>query len=342
MLMRDPRSIEEKVALFRKRFSGLQHVYGTYDRQSGRSWQVKSPVTDEVILNHLHGRQPYGVYLLVGDRTRAAVVDFDSHDANPPIEFCAACQTYGMYAYIESSRSKGYHVWLFGASIGVLAVKVRSVIRHILDEIQIKNVEVFPKQDRIDLRLNQYGNFVNTPFGGRVHEGRTVFLDPDKGLRPFPNQWKLLDDVHAVCDHDLDEIIELNDIKLPSSKPDTNEISLGVFLAGYSLPPCAQRMLAEGVTRYQRLSCFRLAVHLKRVGLPFELVLAAMDVWSQKNHPEAGKSIITPDEVWRQVDAAFKAPYKGYGCEKPEVMPFCAGPVCHIFPVVDAQRRRRV
>ena len=57
----------EKIAIFRDCFTGLNHVYGTYDPQSGRACQKKEPVTDEVILAHLTGRQPYGVYLLIKD-----------------------------------------------------------------------------------------------------------------------------------------------------------------------------------------------------------------------------------------------------------------------------------
>ena len=64
-----------KIALFRSYFFGLTNVYGTYDPANGRSWQVKKSVTSDTILAHLQGKSPYGVYLLVRDRTRAIVVD---------------------------------------------------------------------------------------------------------------------------------------------------------------------------------------------------------------------------------------------------------------------------
>jgi hypothetical protein len=50
MLEKDPRSTTDKIRLFRARFSGLDHVYGTYDPASGNSWQVKHSVTDTVVL----------------------------------------------------------------------------------------------------------------------------------------------------------------------------------------------------------------------------------------------------------------------------------------------------
>ena len=76
----------ENVALFRSLFSGLPHVYGTYNPTTGRARQVKEPVTDNVIYAHLSGNSPYGVYLLIGDQTPAIAVDFDEPDSLPPIE----------------------------------------------------------------------------------------------------------------------------------------------------------------------------------------------------------------------------------------------------------------
>ena len=80
------------VALFRSLFSGLSHVYGTYDPRTGRVFQVKEPVTDDVIGAHLNGNRPYGVYLLVKDRTRAVGADFDEDDLWAPKEFVAAAR----------------------------------------------------------------------------------------------------------------------------------------------------------------------------------------------------------------------------------------------------------
>ena len=60
-----PRTTRAKLDIFRACFTGLTHVYGTYDPKTGQVRQVKEPVTDRVLLRHLQGRQPYGVYLLV-------------------------------------------------------------------------------------------------------------------------------------------------------------------------------------------------------------------------------------------------------------------------------------
>ena len=71
------RKTADKIDLFRRTFRGRTDVYGTYDLRTGRVRQVKKSVTRDVILAHLRGEAPYGVYLLIDDRTHAVVADFD-------------------------------------------------------------------------------------------------------------------------------------------------------------------------------------------------------------------------------------------------------------------------
>ena len=91
----------------------------------------------------------------------------------------------------------------------------------------------------------------------------------------------------------------------------------------FSLPVCAQKMLREGVTHHQRVSCYRLAVHLKRIGLPYDVAIAALKVWSRKNNPREGKQVITEREIVEQTSYAFNKDYRGYGCNSEAVTPFC-------------------
>ena len=155
------RSTAEKLAIFRACFAGLPEVYGTYDPDTGRVWQMKNPVTDKVLWDHITGKQPYGVYLLMKDKINALAVDFDVEDVIPPREFIKSARPYGIAAYLERSKSKGYHVWMFYAE-PVSARKARWVVKHILTEIGHATVELFPKQDDLDTRTT-YGNFINAP-----------------------------------------------------------------------------------------------------------------------------------------------------------------------------------
>lgn len=327
MSTRTGRTTEDKLAVFRACFSGLTDVYGTYDPRTGRARQVKAPVTDEVLLRHLKGEQPYGVYLLTGERTRAVVVDFDEEDTGPPLEFVQRARHYGLTAYLERSKSKGWHAWVFVDLPSVPAAKGRAVVKTILADIEHPHVEVFPKQDRL-AGGTCYGNFINAPlFGGLVPEGRTVFVDVARGFEPYADQWALLTSVRRVTEADLDAIIEINDLAVEDSpcRPRLSGTEGGQWPIG--LPPCAQRMLAQGVRENQRVACFRLAVGLKKAGLPEDVAVAGLLVWARKNRPRNGKQTITRSEIEAQTRSAYGADYRACGCEDPAVSPYCE-PTC--------------
>ena len=125
------RDTQEKIRIFKSCFTGMENVYGTYDTKTGRVRQVKEPVTDTVIKNHLTGRQSYGVYLLTGDKIRALAVDFDRDDIHQPAIFLNIAHRFGITGYVERSKSKGYHVWIF-FDAPVSARKARIVAKKIL------------------------------------------------------------------------------------------------------------------------------------------------------------------------------------------------------------------
>ena len=196
-----------KVSLFASRFCGRQDVYGSYDPATDRVFQVKKPVTRDVLLAHLQGRSPYGVYLLNGDRTNALVVDFDDGSPDGALRFLALADGMGVPAYIERSKSKGYHVWLFFPESGVPAVQARCFAGRLLSEIGLPDTEVFPKHDSLGNGVT-YGNFINAPlFGQLVPQGRTVFVDPANSLEPFSSQWEFLQSVQVVSAEDLDRLV---------------------------------------------------------------------------------------------------------------------------------------
>jgi hypothetical protein len=321
------RKTAEQVAIFRSLFTGLSHAYGTYDPVSGLVRQVKAPVTDKVFLDHLAGRQPYGVYLLVKDRTGAIAVDCDSENRPPVVEFVGRAKKYGISAYVERSKSKGYHAWIFFEEQGVLARKARLVLRHLLNEIEEPGAEIFPKQDSLDTNT-QYGNFINAPlFGALVSQGKTVFVDL-MSFTPYPDQWAVLESVHKLNESSLDNIIELNDL---SSAPTCKELRSNSENGNswYGLPICARKMFQDGVSQFQRSSCFRLAVHLKKLGLPFDMAVAALKTWALKNRPVDGRGIIRDSEIISQTSYAYNHPYSGYACHDAAIKPFCE-PSCPV------------
>lgn len=316
----------EKIRLYKNLFTGLKNVYGTYDLHNGQARQVKEAVTDEVILNHLAGRQPYGVYLLVRDRIKALAVDFDEDDLILPVTFTAIANEYGLPAYIERSKAKGYHIWMLFDRF-VPARQARIVAGHVLAKMEKPRTEIFPKQDSLSSNT-VYGNFINAPlFGALVPRERTVFLDPDDPTYIHPDQWHLLNTIQRISERQLDAFLENHRIidtghKAPVKKTDCAG-DVDPLITSSGLLPCGQKMLTEGVTAYQRVCCFRLAVQLKRSGLPVDLAVAALKAWARKNRPANGKRILTEPEIHQQTQSAYAKPYRGIGCEDPAIAAFC-------------------
>ena len=314
------RSNKEKLKIYQSLFTSDRPAYGTYDVDSGKVFVVRKKPTQKIILNHLLGKKPYGVFLLEGDRTRAVVADFDSHDRNQVLDFYHRAKHYNISCYIETSKSKGHHhIWIW-FNDRVPADKARLVVQEILDEIDCHDTEIFPKQSALSDRTPM-GNFLNAPLFARlVPEGKTVFVDPSD-FKPYDDQWDFLESIIRNDEATLDAIIEMNDLSFSKENTPTQQKN-DDDRSYYGLPLCAQKMLANGVTQNQRVSCFRLAVHFKIMKVPLDTTIYTLKHWAQKNRPRDGKRVISEEEIQNQVTDAYKG-YRSYGCDDVAVKPFC-------------------
>jgi len=175
---------------------------------------VKEDITDKIIWDHLTGQSRVGIYPLVNDRTFWIAVDFDDDDLDKVRQFHDKCREYGIPSYIERSKSKGYHVWIW-FSEPVQARKARLLARNILDELgpDFSGTELFPKQDFVDAD-RPYGNYINLPFFGKRSgdEGRTIFLDPETGYQPYSSQWAFLSSIRRLTSAELDGLVDSHGI----------------------------------------------------------------------------------------------------------------------------------
>ena len=141
-------------------FRGRGDVYG---HEEGKC--VKEPLTRDIFVQHLEGVAPIGVYPMVPRNGEHYVIwgcsDIDIEDFDGAKSIRDALASAGVFAWIEKSRSKGYHVWVFADHL-VPAISMRHMF---LAAHQVANYparEVNPKQ--VKLLPHQYGNYVRLPY----------------------------------------------------------------------------------------------------------------------------------------------------------------------------------
>lgn len=241
----------EKITLFRTLFRGRDDVYPRrfesaktgkkgYQPACRNEWvkglcrkprvkcsacenRVFLPVSDEVIRNHLLGRDPrdrsnreftIGVYpLLPGDSCWFLAVDFDKTTwTEDAAAFLETCRLYSVPAALERSRSgNGGHVWIF-FSEPVPALLARNLGSFILTETMERRPEIglssydrfFPAQDT--LPKARFGNLIALPLQKRPREqGNTLFLD--ETCVPYPDQWAFLSSLHCISKPEVEIIV---------------------------------------------------------------------------------------------------------------------------------------
>jgi len=172
------------------------------------------PVTDEIIRNHLLGRDPakksdrdftIGVYPLLADETCWFIAaDFDQSAWMEDISlFAETCRSFDIPSAVERSRSgNGGHVWVF-FSEPIPAVLARRMLSFVLTEAMDRRPELglrsydrfFPGQDT--LPKGGFGNLIALPLQKRAREqGNSLFLD--ERFVPHPDQWAYLSSIRRM------------------------------------------------------------------------------------------------------------------------------------------------
>ena len=250
--VRSTLSQAEKIALFRSLFRGREDVFALRfeSTRTGRSgyqpacrneWvrgicrkpQIKCtncdqrdllPLTDEVVRNHLLGRDPtarrpkefvVGIYPLLPDETCwFLAVDFDKETWTDDVRaFVDTCRDRDVSVAVERSRSgNGAHAWVF-FSQPVLAAMARRMGSALITATMENRPELgldsydrlFPNQDTMP--SGGFGNLIALPFQRTaVEQGNTLFLDED--LKPFPDQWAYLSAIERVDPAQLSALVE--------------------------------------------------------------------------------------------------------------------------------------
>ncbi len=171
---------EEKVKRFASIFDGRKDARGLAHGECARG-----EVTLDHYRRHLQGEESLGVYPLMPDSTcRFGAVDIDRKDptlAKAVYDALTALELpFGVY--MEQSRGKGYHVWLF-ADEAITAREMRRILRRaVLDAGLPETTEIFPKQ--ADAETVEFGNYINLPYFGETDGPRMVLSRGS--LQPMP------------------------------------------------------------------------------------------------------------------------------------------------------------
>lgn len=225
---------DAKIALFHSLFRGREDVYAVrmrfrsgewgYVPASIRDWKAVLsadaalrkkvdkktrkllPLTDEVLRQHLEGKQTIGIYPLLLDETCCFLaVDFDKRSwQDDAAAFLETCRELGVSAVLERSRSgNGGHVWMFfeRAIPAATARKLGSLIltrtmdrRHQLGMDSYDRF--FPNQDTMP--KGGFGNLIALPLQWTPRQNdNSVFLDSH--FRPYPDQWEFLSGLQKMA-----------------------------------------------------------------------------------------------------------------------------------------------
>jgi len=292
-------------------FEGRRDCYG-----KGRGLCVKQPVSQELIARHLAGELAIGVYPLTPDGLcRWVCTDLDypgEGDLARQTRALVLAESYrrlGCNPFIERSKSKGYHLWVFFREPVEAAWARRLAYRALADAGLPADTEVFPKQDRLD-STTLYGNYVNLPYFGLNGDGRRVMIDPTSG-----KPWTVNEFLDALS------LTDANDVLLAPGADDDGD----VLIAGGSGD--AARRLGEDAPYHQRHNKAKPVIGLLVARLwpdGEQAVLDAAQNWNaarcQPPLPEAEVCRMVGD-FWRKEEAK-RAKEGTEETEKAKAIPF--------------------
>jgi hypothetical protein len=175
-------------------FAGNHDAYGTEEGGCVRRPADQRPQLwlRDAFVGHLQGRTPIGVYPHYnvpaytdpGYQTMCAwgCVDFDEGETESwvhAVNLKAVLNEFGVLGWVERSRSKGFHVWVFPTN-HVPAVMMRRALLAACSIADAPTKEINPKQERltpIGDGPTPLGNYVRLPYPYGGPETRRVMVD---------------------------------------------------------------------------------------------------------------------------------------------------------------------
>lgn len=177
--------------------------------------QAYIPISDEVIREHLQGKQTIGVYPLLADDTcRFLAADFDKSSWQEDVAaFRETCFSLGVSVAVERSRSgNGAHAWFF-FSEPVPAALARIMCCYLITETMSRRHQLsmesydrlFPSQDTMP--RGGFGNLIALPLQWEPRQrGNSVFVD--ESFKPYPDQWAYFASLKRISPQEVQAIAD--------------------------------------------------------------------------------------------------------------------------------------
>lgn len=218
--------LNRRMQLYKSIFKGREDVFAyLWENNSGEAGYSParkqngtdfSPITDEVLYDHLTGKRVIGLYPLLKDNTCWFLsVDFDKHSwQEDSLAFVATCKHYDIPASIERSRSgNGCHVWIF------FNERVPAFLARRLGDMLLANSlkgkqgsgmssydRMFPNQDVMP--EGKFGNLIALPLQAEPRKKEnSVFVD--ENFKAYSDQWLYLSQVRKITKKDIESVIDM-------------------------------------------------------------------------------------------------------------------------------------
>jgi hypothetical protein len=166
---------------FSSLFAGRRDAYFLSKEKGGSA--VWEPVSLQLFRRHLMGEVEIGTYpVLDNSLCKWGCIDVDNENESDAWEqatdLWAVWRYWDVPSWIERSRSKGYHVWVFPDEWLPSSV-MRNAGLYINSIAGEPSKEVNPKNDSPWRLRTGLVNTVRTPYSGSANEGRMIVVNPE-------------------------------------------------------------------------------------------------------------------------------------------------------------------